>query len=82
MQQKLRPNLAKKGARVQLSQDLSVGKGFGNKFNIPAGRYGDIIGEGFVLGTVTISFYSHIGGTERIEFNEFQAADYLLIDVY
>lgn len=79
---KVKFNNVKKHQRVILSKDLPFGAGFGNKHLIKQDQRGDIISNGFERGRLKVKFYSHLNGTENVEFNELSAANYLLTDIY
>ena len=82
MLQRVRLNNVKKGQRVTLARDLPIGQGFGNKSLIKQGVRGDIISNGFENGRLKVSFYTHLSGGDKAEFNELSAANYLLTDIY
>jgi len=78
--QKVRVNNVKKKQRVVLVKELPLGKSFGNKNVIPKDTRGDIASEGFVAGTLTVKFYTHLSGTENTKFNELSAGEFLITD--
>lgn len=81
MMQKVRLDNVKKHQRVVLREELPANRLFGNVRPIKDGSRGDIISDGFVAGTLKVTFYSHFYGEENVQFNERSAEKYLMTDI-
>jgi hypothetical protein len=82
MMQKVRLDNVRKNQRVVLRDELPSNKIFGNVRPIKQGSRGDVTSDGFVAGTLKVTFYSHFYGKEEVQFNERSAETYLETDIF